>query len=192
MNRTVVGTAALTALAVLVLAGVAALVFVYSGEYNVAASEPHSAIERWALETTMENSVRDHAAGIQVPPLDEPSLTRSGFHHFQEMCVTCHGAPGQERSEIGKGLTPTPPELSEAIPNWTEAELYWIVKHGIKMSGMPAFGRTHSDKEIWGIVAFLRRLPALSPEEYQALRQAQGGGASGTGQGHGGGQGHSH
>ena len=191
--------AVLSAIGALVLLGAGVLAWMHSGEYNVAASKPHTALGTWALETVMKNSVQDHAADIQVPPLNDSSLRAAGFHHFQAMCVTCHGAPGEERSEIGKGLTPTPPELSEAVPEWTDAELYWIVKHGIKMSGMPAFGVTHDEKELWGIVAFLKRLPHLSPEEYQALKQAyaasSGGGhghGGGGGHGHGGGSGHSH
>lgn len=191
MSRRTVLTAALSALALLVLLGAGALAWIYSGEYNVAASKPHTGLGAWALETVMKNSVRDHAAGIRVPPLDDSSLVATGLHHFQEMCVTCHGAPGQERSEIGEGLTPTPPELSDEAAEWTDAELYWIVKHGIKMSGMPAFGATHGDEELWGIVAFVRRLPELSPEEYRALvrRQVEAGAAGGDAHG---GAGHTH
>jgi mono/diheme cytochrome c family protein len=200
MNSRIIWTAVLSAVAVLLLAGTGVLAWMYSGEYNVAASKPHTPLGRWALETVMRKSVQDHAAGVQVPPLTDSALVATGFHHFQEMCVTCHGAPGEERSEIGEGLTPTPPELSEAVPEWTDAELFWIVKHGIKMSGMPAFGETHSDGELWGIVAFLQRLPALSPAEYQTLKQAYvdaggaGGGDHGGGgsQGGHGGPGHSH
>ena len=92
--------------------GLALVALIYSGEYNVAASKPHYPVVEWALATTMERSVRDHAAGIEVPPLSDSALLRTGFEHFEAMCVTCHGAPGVERSEIGKGLTPQPPELS--------------------------------------------------------------------------------
>lgn len=173
----------LSVVAVLLLATATFLAVVFSGEYNVAATTGHAPVVRWTLATVMENSVRDHAEGVRVPPLSDSTLLQSGLHHFGEMCVTCHGAPGVERSEIGKGLLPEPPELSRVVPQWTSAELFWIVKHGIKMSGMPAFGVTHDDRELWGIVAFLRRLPELSPQEYEALRQtmerAGGGGTHG-------------
>ena len=148
------------------------LLFIYSGEYNVAATQPHYAPVRWALNTTMVNSVRDHAEHVEVPSLEDSALIRRGFSHFEQMCVMCHGAPGVPRGAVGKGLRPVPPELADVVPRWSSAELFWIVKHGIKMSGMPAWGITHEDERLWAIVAFLRVLPETSPAEYQALKQA--------------------
>ena len=87
----------------------------------------------------------------------------------------CHGAPGV-KPKPWVVLTPDPPDLSTAVRKWTDAQLYWIVKHGIKMSGMPAFGPSHSEEELWGIVAFLRKLPGMAPEEYERLTGHQGGG----------------
>ena len=95
------------------------------------------------------------------------------------MCATCHGAPGVKISEIGQGLNPYPPELVRESAEEEPAELFWIVKHGIKMTGMPAFGATHSDEEIWDIVAFMKRMSKLSPQEYQALVQEAGLGEAG-------------
>jgi mono/diheme cytochrome c family protein len=171
-----------------VIAG-ALLLFIYSGEYNVAATQPHYVPVRWALNTTMVNSVRDHAEHVEVPSLGDSSLIRQGFSRFEQMCVMCHGAPGVPRGAVGKGLRPVPPELAEAVPRWTPAELFWIVKHGIKMTGMPAWGVTHEDQKLWAIVAFLRVLPETSPAEYQALKRAW---ASGGGHQHGGGSGPTH
>lgn len=165
------------------------LLFVYSGEYNVAATQPHYAPVRWALNTVMVNSVRDHAEHVAVPSLEDSALIRRGFSHFEQMCVMCHGAPGVPRGAVGKGLLPVPPELAEVVPRWSLAELFWIVKHGIKMTGMPAWGVTHEDEKLWAIVAFLRMLPETSPAEYQALKQAWGGGG---GHEHGGGSGQTH
>ena len=82
------------------------------------------------------------------------------------MCVQCHGAPGKERGEIGKGLTPRPPSLIDAVPLWSSSELFWIVKNGIQMTGMPAFGPTHDDDRIWAIVSFVQQLPRMSPTQY--------------------------
>ncbi len=163
-------------LAVLLLA---ALLFIYSGCHDVAASSPDSGLIAWALETTRSRSVHrayESLEGkVQIPPLDDPARVRTGLIHYHEMCVTCHGAPGVKASEIGLGLNPFPPELHEEEP----LENFWIVKHGIKMTGMPGFGGTHSDEEIWAIVAFLNRLPKLSPEEYQAMVQEAGLGQAG-------------
>jgi hypothetical protein len=87
------------------------------------------------------------------------------------MCVACHGAPGKERDEVGRGLMPQPPALAKTAPTWSNGELFWILKHGVKMTGMPAFGPTHSDERLWSMVAFLRRLPNLTPEQYYQLEQ---------------------
>lgn len=120
----------------------------------------------------MKYSVRRHAQGIEVPSLSDPSLVRTGFGHYRETCETCHGAPGVEPAEMGIGLTPLPPKLTVQGHQWDAAELFWIVKHGIKMTGMPAWGPTHRDEELWAIVAFLQRLPTLSPEDYQAMERS--------------------
>jgi hypothetical protein len=84
------------------------------------------------------------------------------------MCIDCHLAPDAKESEIREGLYPQPPNLTEQI-DASPAEMFWVIKHGIKMSAMPAWGKTHDDGSIWGIVAFLQKLPELTPEQYQAL-----------------------
>ena len=96
-------------------------------------------------------------------------MVTNGFASFQGMCVVCHGSPVEERSEIGRGIRPRPPALREAVPQWTDQELFWITKHGIRLAGMPAFGPTHNDEQLWEIVAFIRRLPRISPDTYQRL-----------------------
>lgn len=85
------------------------------------------------------------------------------------MCIICHGAPGKERSDIGKGLEPRAPNLVKAEKGWTNAQLFWIVKNGIRMTAMPAFGRTHPDPVIWNIVGLVRRLPQISAREYESM-----------------------
>ncbi len=161
-----------TCLVVLAAIGLAVM---YTGAYNVAATEPHSAVGAWILHTTMENSVRSHAKGIEVPASFTEEQVREGSGHFSETCAMCHGAPGEKPGEVGRGLRPEPPELSEAAEELDPAQLFWIIKHGIKMSGMPAFGVVEKDDELWSIVAFLQKLPEMSPEEYQAMAKASGG-----------------
>ncbi|MFZ0256542.1 MAG: cytochrome c [Gammaproteobacteria bacterium] len=136
----------------------------------MSAIEGHGPFERWLLSTTMENSVRRHAEDTAVPNLTSPNLMPLGFRHYDEMCVSCHGAPGVPAAELAKGLTPQPPALTEEADEWSPAELYWIIKNGIKMTGMPAWGPTHGDDELWAIVAFLRKLPSLSPQAYQLMK----------------------
>jgi mono/diheme cytochrome c family protein len=147
--------------------------FIYSGLYNVAASKPHTRLEFWVLSTTMENSVQARAEQAQVPQDFEARVTKEGFRHYRLICETCHGAPGVEPSEIGKGLNPEPPELKEEAEEWSPAELFWIVKHGIKMSGMPAFGKTQSDEALWRVVAFVKKLPQIEPAEYKQIGQKE-------------------
>jgi mono/diheme cytochrome c family protein len=167
----------LSFLGFLAVLAVAALLFIFSGVYDVSASNPDSGLIAWALQTTQSRSVHrayERLEGkVQIPRLDKPQTVRTGLIHYHEMCVTCHGAPGVKISEIGQGLNPYPPELAARAAEDEPLETFWIVKNGIKMTGMPAFGATHSDDEIWAIVAFLNRMPKLSPQEYQALvRQA--------------------
>ena len=151
----------------LVIAAVGASVFIYSGLYDVAATNPHFDITWRVMRTTMKQSVKRQARDVTVPELDDPEKVHSGLKNFQEMCVTCHGAPGTPESEINKGLYPKAPNLAEAAKDWTPAELYVITKHGIKMSGMPAWGPTHSEDELWGLVAFLKNFPTMPATEYQ-------------------------
>ena len=163
----------LTVVAILVLLGALALGVVYSGAYDVAATSPDEGLVGWALETAQERSVERRAKAVQVPPLEGPELLATGLVHYHEMCVTCHGAPGVPASEIGAGLNPFPPEMAEEAEELGPAELFWVVKNGIKMTGMPAFGPTHSDEELWAIVAFVETLPEMSGEEYAAaVREA--------------------
>jgi mono/diheme cytochrome c family protein len=158
--------------AILVLCGllvVGGLGFIYSGIYNIAATEPHWPLTRWILETARNRSIDRHAAGIRVPPgLDEETIVVKGVSHFAAHCAMCHGAPGVPRGEIAKGLYPEPPALDRSAANFSDAELFWIVKHGIKMTGMPSWA-DHGDEEIWATVAFVKKLPAMDSQEYARL-----------------------
>lgn len=159
------------------------LLFIYSGFYNIAASEPHLTVVAWVFETTKEHSIRRHAEESPAPPGREEADFKEGFGHYDEMCVICHSAPGVEQSEISKGQNPKPPDLTEEVKEWSREELFWIVKNGLRMTGMPAFGLSHSDAEIGDIVRFITRLPDMSPEEYEELRREFGREGS-TGAGH--------
>lgn len=147
------------------------LVFINSGVFDVAATKPESRMVKWVLETTKEKSVSSRAKNLTAPNLDDETLLKTGFHHYDQMCVGCHGAPGISPSEIGEGLNPEPPDLAEAAAHMTPAELFWITQNGIKMTGMPAFGPTHSDEELWGIVAIMQKFPEMSREDYKQMKR---------------------
>ena len=170
-----------TVLVVLVLLVLGVLAVAYGGFATVAATEPGAGPVEWFLHTARESAIHSAIEDVEVPPLDDPAKLRSGLVHYHSMCVTCHGAPGVDPAELAQGLNPMPPDLySAAQREITEegegheggeeaAEAFWVVKNGIRMTGMPAFGPTHSDEDIWAITAFVQRLPELSAEEYAAM-----------------------
>ena len=163
-------------IASILLAGIFALLggfaVIYTGAYDVAATSPHWPVTRWLMETARSRSIKAHAAGIQVPPdFDNPANIPTGVEHFAAHCAVCHGAPGVPRGDIGQGLYPAPPDLAKTAPLYSGAELFWIVKNGIKMTGMPAW-RDHSDAELWATVAFVKKLPGMSEQDYARLVMA--------------------
>jgi len=142
---------------------------VYSGLYNIAADVPHTQPVYWLLETVRDHSVEARARDIVVPnDLNDPTRISKGAGQYADMCSACHLAPGMKRTEISQGLYPRAPELRRKT-NLTPAEQFWVVKHGIKMTGMPAWGVTHDDDLLWDMVAFIRKLPELTSEQYETL-----------------------
>ena len=159
-------------MAIVVFTSVIAIGFVYTGLYDVGATSSHSAVTEWLLDTTMHQSVARRAEKIDVPGLTDRELQLAGINDFDAMCVECHTAPGAQPSAMAKGLNPAPPDLSESAAGLTASELFWVTKHGIKMTGMPAWGQTHSDKDLWAIVAFMQELPILNSDGYEAMLKA--------------------
>jgi mono/diheme cytochrome c family protein len=153
---------------ILGLAALAGGLVVHGGWIDVAASRRHPQWVETILPYAMERSVRRHARGIPAPGIAGEKDAEAGLVHYRAMCETCHGAPGEPPSEIAEGLYPRPPQLAEAGSDRTDAELFWIAKHGIQMTGMPGFGATHSDDELWEIVAVVKRLPDMDPQSYRA------------------------
>ncbi len=126
--------------------------FASLGFYDVSASSPHGGLVSWLLSTTSHASVERRAREIDVPDLDDVALTLAGVNDFAGMCAGCHGAPGQEPEAMGQGLNPQPPDLADSAAHMTPAELFWVTKNGIKMTGMPAWGATHEDEALWPVV----------------------------------------
>jgi mono/diheme cytochrome c family protein len=159
----------------LALLGLLLVLFVsYTGAYNIAASQDHSPFVRWMFTTTMENSVAARAKNLEVPANFSEAQVAAGARHYQAMCQHCHAGPGVERAEWASGLLPQPPHLVEEAAHWQPNEVFWLVKHGVRMSAMPAFGETHEDAELWAIAAFVKRLPGMTASEYAALGQQTG------------------
>jgi mono/diheme cytochrome c family protein len=150
------------------LVGVAAGAAIYSGLYNIGADAPHTRPVFWLIGHLRDRSIAVRARGVQPPAdLGDPKRISTGAGLYGEMCSGCHLAPGMERTEISQGLYPQAPELSRGLAH-SPGEEFWVIKHGIKMTAMPAWGRTHSDDLMWDMVAFVRVLPKLSAAQYQA------------------------
>ncbi len=158
-------------LGLLVLVAVGATVLVWSGAYNIAADQPHWSLTEDLMETVRDRSIVARLSGITAPDLGDESLIRVGAGNYDAMCVGCHLQPGEDHSELSVGLYPAPPNLSRDKAE-DPVEAFWIIKHGIKMSGMPAWGKSMEDEYIWGMVAFLQRLPGMSADQYHELVEA--------------------
>ncbi|GAB3359087.1 c-type cytochrome [Lysobacter tyrosinilyticus] len=173
-----------------IVAGVGALAaagYVWSGAYNIGADDAHTPPVYAALQALRERSIDTRAQKLALPEnLNDPARIRQGAGNYDAMCTGCHLGPGMQPTELSKGLYPSPPNLAKAQVD--AAEAFWVIKHGIKASGMPAWGKSMDDEYIWNMAAFLQQLPKLDAEQYQTLV------ASSGGHSHGGGEtaGHSH
>ena len=155
-------------------------VFIYSGLYPMGADTRHNKLTYWLLETLRERSIARAASDINVPSdISSSSRLLAGGADYNDMCAGCHLKPGKTQSDFTLGLYPTPPNLTlngnehghsnHDEEQYAQQRQFWIIKHGVKASGMPAWAPGHDDERIWGMVAFLKRLPDLSPGQYQIL-----------------------
>lgn len=165
-KRAVLLVALATLCAAAFAAALVAAVVVGGGLYQVASTRQHWQVTHTLLETAMRQSVRLRAQGIEEPPLADERMVLRGAGCFRDKCVQCHGAPGVAQGEIGKSMQPLPGPLVDARRYWRPRELYWVTRHGIKMSGMPAWEFRLTDEELWAIVAFMQRLPELNAAQY--------------------------
>ncbi len=171
MRRIQTILATIATLTILGLVGVAG--FIWAGLYNVGATRQHLQSVFSVLEVAMHRSVRLHARNINTPPLEDQAMIRRGATCYNGKCVQCHGAPGVAQDDIGKSMQPLPGPLVDATQKFHPRELYWITRHGIRLSGMPAWEFRLTESEMWDVVAFLQHLPKLTPQAYAdiAVRQ---------------------
>lgn len=156
-------------LGILVTGAVALGAAFYAGLYDISATDQHLAPTYWALDTGMRQAVKLRARNIRVPDLDAPALAARGASLYRAHCQLCHGAPGVAPAPFALGMTPAPVPLVHTARTWSPAEIFWVVKEGIKMTGMPAWRYRMTDDEIWAIVAFLPVMARTSPSDYAAL-----------------------
>jgi mono/diheme cytochrome c family protein len=136
-----------------------ALIGIYSGIYNVAAIRPAGAAETWFFGTIADRSVARHARGIRVPALTDAAMIQRGNVRYHELCAACHGAPDAPPAPMAKGLNPSPPNLAASAHELSPATLFWVTKNGIRMTGMPAWGASQSDAQIWDLIAYMETMP---------------------------------
>lgn len=160
-----------------ILVGVAGPVFVYayvkSGAFNVAASHPHSLPVEWITHETMINSVKRRAPNVEFPRTVAASREMSGFCQYETHCVACHGAAAIARQQWANGLNPQPPYLLDASQKWSSSELYWIVRNGIKMTGMPAWRESMTDEQMRDVVSFVATMSKMPPQTYERWRSGK-------------------
>ena len=153
----------------LLLLAIGAGAVVTAGLVPIKASSGHWPITAWLLEFAMERSVATQSSGIVAPPLDNRALIMRGAGHYEVGCVWCHGGPGTEPPRIGLQMTPHPPNLSDEVKKWEPHELFYIVRHGVKFTGMPGWASQQREDEVWGVVAFLQEFPKLDQAWYDEL-----------------------
>ena len=157
----------IVAIIVLTVLAIGLGAFAYSGVYNIGADNHHWPLTYQVLQTVRDRSIHVRSEAIKVPNLDDPQLILKGAGQYAAMCTGCHLAPGIDQSELRAGMYPQPPKLSRV--HVAPQDAFWVIKHGIKMSAMPAWGDSHDDSTIWSMVAFLQKLPAMTPEQYKAI-----------------------
>lgn len=158
-----------SAIVLFIVAAGGGLLVAWSGFYSVAASRGHWPGVDQLLEFGMRSSVRAHALGFTVPHLDDIDRQRRGAAHYQQGCAPCHGSPAGASMQVVRTMLPEPSDLKALVPTWKSNELFWIVKNGLKYTGMPAWPTQDRDDEVWDMVAFLRQLPEMTPAYYRKL-----------------------
>ena len=161
--------------ALAIVVGIAAAVYFFGGFYSVAATQEDPAFVKWALVNVRLASINRHAADPAPIPLDNPANIQAGAKAFQARgCWNCHGCPGVAWAKFSEGLSPDPPDLKDVVNERRPNELFWVIKNGINMTGMPSFGKIEvPDEEIWKIVAFLKKLPSVSEADYKSWTAQQ-------------------
>ena len=164
----------------IVVAAIACLLLgtlvIWLGVYNVAANDKHLSITENLLEVVRERSIETRSASLKAPDLNNSKLIKEGAEHYAEMCTECHLAPGISDTELHTGLYPQPPVFSDPDYDEKPEKQFWVIKNGIKMTGMPAWFPAHTDEQIWGMVAYLQVANTLSEKDYNELSKPSGDG----------------
>ena len=153
-----------------ILSAIVTGVYFFGGYYSVAGTAADSSLVAWALAHVRTASIERHATDNPPPSLNDPAIVQAGARAFSERgCVNCHGGPGVKWAKFSEGLHPDPPDLKELANDRAPQQLFWVIKNGINMTGMPSFGAIEvPDHEIWTIVAFVKQLPSMKEDDFKA------------------------
>jgi hypothetical protein len=156
--------------ALAVIVGIGATVYFFGGFYSVAGTQEDPAIVHWALVQVRTASIDRHAHDAPPATINDPKTIQAGAREFAEHgCTNCHGGPGVAWAKFSEGLRPDPPDLKDVVGERTPSQLFWVIKNGINMTGMPSFALAGAkDEDIWEIVAFLKKLPTVTEADYKA------------------------
>ena len=156
--------------ALAIIVGIGAAVFFFGGFYSVAGTAEDPAIVTWALTRVRTASINRHADDLPPASINDAASVQAGAKAFAAHgCTNCHGGPGVNWAKFSEGLHPDPPDLKDVVDQLSPAQLFWVVKNGINMTGMPSFAQAGvKDDEIWSIVAFLKKLPGVSEADFKA------------------------
>lgn len=175
-----------TILSLLVVSLVLAFIALESGAYNMAATEKHWGITEKIIAWVRDSSIEARAKDLQVPSLDDAELLAQGAENYTAMCTICHLAPGLKPTELSTGLYPQAPIFHQREPINDQGKkleraraYFWVIKNGLKMTAMPAWGLSHNDHDIWGMAAFVLKMSNMTPEEYINLVSSGNGNAHG-------------
>ncbi len=147
----------LLVLVILAAAGVAAFVM----RFNLTALEEPGHLEisvaNWGKRFLIERASRKE---IPPPPENKNASIAQGDMLYGIDCSMCHGRDGRAKTDVGRWMYPRAADLtSSEVQRYSDRELFWTIRNGIRLSGMPAFGKVESDEHIWDLVYFLRTLP---------------------------------
>jgi mono/diheme cytochrome c family protein len=160
---------------VAVAAAVAAAVYFFGGFYSVAGSAEDPAAVNWALVRVRTASIQRYATDKPPQNFGDPAMVQEGARQYLEQgCATCHGAPGMKWAKFSEGLHPDPPDLKEVAGELTPQEVFWVIKNGINMTGMPSFAAAGAkDEDLWKVAAFVKKLPNVSDVDFKTWTNAQ-------------------
>ena len=135
----------------------------------------HDGVSAAATPTKAEAFLARHARRLAMPSNARATVNpiaptaenlREARLHFADHCAICHGNDGNGETMLGRGMYPKPPDLRMAnTQDLSDGELFWTIEHGVRFTGMPAFGGHGSTDDSWKLVLFIRHLPQLTPDE---------------------------